>query len=193
VPVLPDWQERATTDVETIATWWAGDFAGFNIGIATGRASGLWVLDIDTGHGPEAEASLAAGGRAQAAEADLYGADAVGWSASLLRVAGRGAGRGRVAADVAEHRRGHAGRRDRCPGGGRAGGGVAVGARRRREVQAAVDRSSRCGCRSGWRRWTVYREPEKAAHTFSVEELSPAASDVAGRYGTRAIEGELAG
>lgn len=59
VPMLPAWQTAATTDPETIATWW-GLNPTANVGIATGEASDLWVLDIDTGHGPDAALSLAA-------------------------------------------------------------------------------------------------------------------------------------
>lgn len=59
VPMLPAWQTAATTDPESIATWW-GLHPTANVGIATGEASDLWVLDIDTGHGPDAAVSLAA-------------------------------------------------------------------------------------------------------------------------------------
>jgi hypothetical protein len=41
------WQERATTDHDTITTWWGTDYPDHGIGIATGAASGIWVLDID--------------------------------------------------------------------------------------------------------------------------------------------------
>lgn len=53
VPVLNDWPTQASRDAEQIATWFGpgGEYEGHNVGIATGRESGLWVLDIDTGHG----------------------------------------------------------------------------------------------------------------------------------------------
>lgn len=40
------WQEQATTDTDTIAAWWH-DHPGHGVGIVTGRASGLFVIDID--------------------------------------------------------------------------------------------------------------------------------------------------
>ena len=45
--------ERATTDPNTIIGWWRS--REFNIGLATGEGSGVWVLDID---GEEGEATL---------------------------------------------------------------------------------------------------------------------------------------
>jgi hypothetical protein len=44
----------ATTDEKIIEDWW-GKWPDANIGIATGQASGIWVLDID---GREGEFSL---------------------------------------------------------------------------------------------------------------------------------------
>lgn len=41
---------------ETIRRWWAGEYAGANIGICAGPDSGIVVLDLD---GPEAEAIIA--------------------------------------------------------------------------------------------------------------------------------------
>lgn len=58
VPALRDWPEAATTDPETIVTWWTADFVGHNLGIVTGRTSNLWVLDIDTADGKQGQASL---------------------------------------------------------------------------------------------------------------------------------------
>ena len=46
-PPMQSWQTIATTDTETIVTWWTGDYANHGIGIATGRQSGIFVLDID--------------------------------------------------------------------------------------------------------------------------------------------------
>jgi hypothetical protein len=49
-PRIRDWTEEATTDEAQIRKWW-GMWPEANIGIATGRASGLWVLDVDPRHG----------------------------------------------------------------------------------------------------------------------------------------------
>jgi hypothetical protein len=48
-PALRGWPARATADPETILDWWNanGDFPHCNVGVATGRESGLWVLDVD--------------------------------------------------------------------------------------------------------------------------------------------------
>jgi hypothetical protein len=54
-PAIAKNLERATTDVKWIAGWW--DTRNFNIGLATGADSGVWVLDID---GEEGEATLRA-------------------------------------------------------------------------------------------------------------------------------------
>lgn len=45
-PRLKDWPERATTDTDVIRDWWV-TMPDSNIGLATGRASGFFVLDID--------------------------------------------------------------------------------------------------------------------------------------------------
>lgn len=47
-PLLEGWQHRATTEEGEIRAWWA-HWPDANIGIATGRASGIWVLDVDVG------------------------------------------------------------------------------------------------------------------------------------------------
>jgi hypothetical protein len=60
VPVLADWTNRATTDPEAIVTWWTGEYHGHNLGIATGRASNLFVLDVDTAGGKVGAESLEA-------------------------------------------------------------------------------------------------------------------------------------
>ena len=52
-PAISKNLERATTDLGWIAGWWQK--RRFNIGIATGAASGIWVLDID---GEEGETTL---------------------------------------------------------------------------------------------------------------------------------------
>jgi hypothetical protein len=52
-PAIANNLERATTDLKWVAGWW--DKRNYNIGIATGSGSGVWVLDID---GDEGEATL---------------------------------------------------------------------------------------------------------------------------------------
>ena len=44
-PAIHDNLRRATTDGNVIAGWWRA--SNYNIGIATGKGSGIWVLDID--------------------------------------------------------------------------------------------------------------------------------------------------
>jgi hypothetical protein len=52
-PAISNNLQRATTDVNWIAGWWKTH--SYNIGIATGADSGVWVLDVD---GDEGEATL---------------------------------------------------------------------------------------------------------------------------------------
>jgi hypothetical protein len=52
-PAIGDNLRRASTDVNLISGWWSA--TNFNIGIATGEGSGVWVLDID---GEDGEATL---------------------------------------------------------------------------------------------------------------------------------------
>jgi hypothetical protein len=52
-PAIDDNLNRATTDPSIITAWWRN--RNFNIGIATGAGSGVWVLDVD---GEEGEATL---------------------------------------------------------------------------------------------------------------------------------------
>lgn len=49
-PRTPHGVKDATTDVATIKTWWSRH-PNANVGIATGQASGLLVLDVDPRHG----------------------------------------------------------------------------------------------------------------------------------------------
>ena len=49
-PRLSAWQTVASSDPDTVARWWA-QWPSAGIGVATGRASRVWVLDCD---GPEA-------------------------------------------------------------------------------------------------------------------------------------------
>jgi hypothetical protein len=46
-PPITSWQTAATTDPETITTWYTGQYTNHGIGIATGPTSGIFVLDID--------------------------------------------------------------------------------------------------------------------------------------------------
>ena len=48
-PNLPRWQELATTDELDLMSWWSNKWTlwGYGIGIATGAASGIFVLDVD--------------------------------------------------------------------------------------------------------------------------------------------------
>lgn len=49
-PVDTAWQRFATTELQQVATWWGAEYPDANVGIATGRESGIWVLDIDPDH-----------------------------------------------------------------------------------------------------------------------------------------------
>lgn len=49
IPVVRDWERRATTDPLEIHRWWAKGVAN-NVGVATGR-SGLVVIDLDGARG----------------------------------------------------------------------------------------------------------------------------------------------
>jgi hypothetical protein len=55
-PLVREWQHIATTGPEQIRAWYA-EYPACNWGIATGRASGTWVLDVD---GAQGTASLKA-------------------------------------------------------------------------------------------------------------------------------------
>lgn len=46
VPILAKWQERATTD-EKIIRLWHSQYPDCNIGLATGKESGVFVVDLD--------------------------------------------------------------------------------------------------------------------------------------------------
>jgi bifunctional DNA primase/polymerase-like protein len=51
-PMEPDWPDKATTEVsEIIDTWGPNRLA--NVGIATGRTSGIFVVDVDEGVRPD--------------------------------------------------------------------------------------------------------------------------------------------
>lgn len=50
LPLLSEWQRRATTDVATIAEWFCR-WPAAGVGIATGAESGVIVVDVDPRHG----------------------------------------------------------------------------------------------------------------------------------------------
>ena len=52
IPLISGWPEKATTDAATITKWWTAT-PNANIGIATGKNSNLFVLDIDGPKGAE--------------------------------------------------------------------------------------------------------------------------------------------
>jgi Bifunctional DNA primase/polymerase, N-terminal len=52
-PVLDDWPNKATSDVDTIIGWWAGPYRGYNIGAVITDA--LMVLDIETVEGHDVD------------------------------------------------------------------------------------------------------------------------------------------
>lgn len=49
-PAREGWQQEATTDENTVDAWFSPGL-GHNLGIATGHASGIFVVDIDPAHG----------------------------------------------------------------------------------------------------------------------------------------------
>lgn len=51
-PIPPNGLHAATRDPEVIASWWR-EYPGANLGIQTGRDSGLVVVDVDPRHGGE--------------------------------------------------------------------------------------------------------------------------------------------
>jgi hypothetical protein len=51
-PRLGAWQQKASTDPDTVRAWWTS-WPRAGVGLATGSASRVWVLDLD---GPEAGA-----------------------------------------------------------------------------------------------------------------------------------------
>lgn len=46
-PPMAAWQDAATTDPDTITSWFTGLYRDHGVGIATGPASGVWALDVD--------------------------------------------------------------------------------------------------------------------------------------------------
>jgi len=60
-PKVTKWQERATSDPQQITKWWKrNEGQSANIGIATGSASNLIVIDIDNGHERSGDDSFSA-------------------------------------------------------------------------------------------------------------------------------------
>jgi hypothetical protein len=57
-PPIQGWQDAATTDHDTIDNWWTGLYRDHGVGIATGPATGLWVLDIDVSDGKPGRTNL---------------------------------------------------------------------------------------------------------------------------------------
>lgn len=55
IPTTKEWQRLASPDRSVVSAWWA-ERPRLNAGVATGRKSGVWVLDLD---GPAGEAALA--------------------------------------------------------------------------------------------------------------------------------------
>jgi putative DNA primase/helicase len=56
-PLITDWLRQATVDTDTIRKWWA-QWPNANIGVVTGKASRIVVLDVDNRH--HGESSLQA-------------------------------------------------------------------------------------------------------------------------------------
>ena len=46
-PAVTGWQQRATTSLEVLAYMWGGEFQDCSVGITTGEASNLFVVDLD--------------------------------------------------------------------------------------------------------------------------------------------------
>lgn len=58
-PLLKNWPAMASNDPAQLAEW-AAEFPGANVGLVTGAASGVWVLDVDGAAGAESLAALTA-------------------------------------------------------------------------------------------------------------------------------------
>jgi Bifunctional DNA primase/polymerase, N-terminal len=56
-PPLVAWKSMATTDQNIITDWWT-QWSDCNIGVATGKKSGVWVFDVDMKKGKNGEAEL---------------------------------------------------------------------------------------------------------------------------------------
>jgi bifunctional DNA primase/polymerase-like protein/primase-like protein len=56
-PLIQEWQNHATTDRTIVNRWWT-QWPTANIAVATGRGSGVVILDVDMKHGQNGEAEL---------------------------------------------------------------------------------------------------------------------------------------
>jgi hypothetical protein len=50
-PACAHGKDDATTDSDTIKTWWWWENPNYNIGVRTGKESGFFVIDVDGGEG----------------------------------------------------------------------------------------------------------------------------------------------
>lgn len=57
IPAMKDWPTTASTDFDTVRDWWV-QWPDANIGLATGRRAGFFVLDIDPKHGGDEELAM---------------------------------------------------------------------------------------------------------------------------------------
>ena len=58
-PPMAAWQNAATTDPAIVDAWWTELYRGHGVGIATGRGSGVFVLDVDVADGKAGDETLA--------------------------------------------------------------------------------------------------------------------------------------
>lgn len=59
-PPMNSWQTFASNEPKNIVNWFKNLYRGFGVGVATGEASNVWVLDVDTGPDKPGDASVAA-------------------------------------------------------------------------------------------------------------------------------------
>jgi hypothetical protein len=59
VPLIEEWQKQASDDADIIGAW-ASMWPDANIAIATGKASGVLVIDLDVKEGKDGHATIAA-------------------------------------------------------------------------------------------------------------------------------------
>ena len=53
LPALSQWPQRASADLAQVREWWTGAYAGYGVGVVTGAASKIWVLDLDVKKGSD--------------------------------------------------------------------------------------------------------------------------------------------
>lgn len=58
-PPMTAWQDAATTDEATIENWFTQLYRGHGVGVATGRGSGIFVLDVDVSDQKAGDETLA--------------------------------------------------------------------------------------------------------------------------------------